>query len=174
MNMTLSLEDKKNKIIKEANGSGKEKVWQKVGWIFLLLLIAMLRMAQIKHNPPDFRCWFNESSKICSNATPDMYAVESFRLLANEGASPISVITQTLPTIRASIRASEGDNNSSTQIQMSTDNNAANKQNILANWHEYLKKGIELHGFSEPIADPSVFIKGKNTTLLHANAIANT
>ena len=90
MNMTLSLEDKKNKIIKEANVSGKEKVWQKVGWIFLLLLIAMLRMAQIKHNPPDFRCWFNESSKICSNATPDMHAVESFRLLANEGASSTS------------------------------------------------------------------------------------
>ncbi len=87
----------------------KLKGWQKVGWIFLLLLIVMLRMAQIKHNPPDFQCWFNESSKICFNATPDMYAGESFRLLANEGASPISVTTQTLPTIRASIRDSEGD-----------------------------------------------------------------
>eukprot|EP00984_Skeletonema_dohrnii_P036409 scaffold37345_cov344-Skeletonema_dohrnii-CCMP3373.AAC.1 len=31
-----------------------------------------------------------------------------------------------------------------------------------ANWHEYLKKGLQLRGFDESVADPCVFFKGTN------------
>eukprot|EP00985_Skeletonema_marinoi_P008914 scaffold4076_cov147-Skeletonema_marinoi.AAC.1 len=66
----LSLSPEDDKIFKEANDSGKERAgsrWQRVGWIFFLLLIAMLRMAQITNNSSSTRNRFNSTSTLDNN-----------------------------------------------------------------------------------------------------------
>lgn len=107
----LSLSPEDDKIFKEANNSGKERAGssrQRVGWIFFLLLIAMLRMAQITNNPSSTRNRFNsistldnnEFAHICSSATSQMYAGKTNLAIANEGV--FSIKARRLYTTRAS------------------------------------------------------------------------